>query len=246
LYSRQSRSEEFLKVYRMLESALEKKYGNGTHSGSVVFDYIRENPDSEPFRHDLNICREIRNILSHNADAVGEAVVEPSEAIIATLTQILKHVLAPPLAIEYGTPCERIMCAHPNDMVMEIMHRMNNMGFSHVPILDGKKLVGVFSVGGLFNYLERKGLNSLSDGTRMWQLKEVLGFDTHGAERYLFMSEQTSIVQVRAAFEKRSERNCRLSAVFITRSGRSDEPLLAMLTPWDALKDAARPVSREG
>lgn len=34
------------------------------------------------------------------------------------------------------------------------------------------------------------------------------------------------------------ERNSRLSAVFITPNGTRDEPLLAMLTPWDVLRDS--------
>jgi hypothetical protein len=51
------------------------------------------------------------------------------------------------------------------------------------------------------------------------------------------LPKETTIVQVRAAFEAHHERNNRLSAVFITKDGNRFEPLLAMLTPWDVLKD---------
>ena len=73
-------------------------------------------------------------------------------------------------------------------------------------------------------------------------MKDALDFDQHGAEKYLFMPQDATILQVRAAFEDRMERNSRLSVVFITPGGAKDEPLLAMLTPWDVLKN---PVNAE-
>jgi hypothetical protein len=39
------------------------------------------------------------------------------------------------------------------------------------------------------------------------------------------------------AFEKPQERNRRLAVVFITEDGGQHSQVLAMLTPWDALKD---------
>ena len=245
LNSNLPRAEEFLRIYRMVENTLDKRYGDGTGSGSVVYEYIRSNPDSEPIRQELNLCREIRNLLSHNSDAAGEPVVEPSEAILSSLNRILRHVSTPSLAKEYGTPHEQLLSAHANDRVIEIMRRMNARGFSHVPILDGKRLTGVFSVGSLFNYLEKNGFDNLDNDLRIRRLGSALNIEAHGTERYLFMPENTTIIEVRAAFEKRSAPNSRLSAVFITENGRLDEPLLSMLTPWDALKDAGRPANQE-
>ena len=69
------RAETFLKMYRVLEGLLEDKYGNS--NSSVVMDYIND-PDSEPVRQRLNLCRELRNLLTHNAGSDGEPVCEPS------------------------------------------------------------------------------------------------------------------------------------------------------------------------
>lgn len=231
-----SRAETFLKMYRILENTLEKRYGR--QSPSVVMDYLRDE-DSEPCRYQLNLCREIRNLLSHNAGDAGEPVVEPSEAVLAAMDEILSHVSAPRYAIDCGTPSEKILCAHANDVAIEVMHRMAKQGFSHVPVMEKGRMTGVFSVGGLFAWLEKRGLSALDDQTRIGQLKDALNVEQHGAEKYLFMAENATIIQVRAAFEDRMERNSRLSAVFITRDGSRSEPLLAMLTPWDVLKNSA-------
>lgn len=238
VYGKQSRAELFLKMYRILEGILEKRFAGVRQGSSVVMEYIRD-PDSEPYRHELNICREIRNLLTHNADEDGEPLIEPSEAVLVSLQNILDHVSAPRYAVEYGTPREKILWAHPNDMVMDVMHRMSKLGFSHVPVMERGRISGVFSVGGLFVYLERKGLSALNNTARIGQIDEAMNLDKHGSDRYLFLPEDATIYQVRDAFEERSERNNRLSAVFITRTGSKDEALIAMLTPWDVLKNSS-------
>ena len=234
----ETRAERFLKMYRVLEGALEKRFSGKRQGSSVVMEYLRDD-DSEPFRYELNVCREIRNLLSHNADEEGEALVEPSEAVLESLQNVLDHVSAPRLAVDYGTPREKILWAHANDAAIDVMHRMSKKGFSHVPVMDKGKIIGVFSVGSVFACLERSGLEALSNNTRVGQIREVLNVNEHGAEKYLFLSKDATIYQVRAAFEQRSQRNSRLSAVFITENGSQEDPLVAMLTPWDVLKDSS-------
>ena len=69
------RSERFLKLYRILESVLEKRAnGKRVAAGSVVMDYLHD-ADSVPVRADLDMCRAIRNLLSHSVDEAGEPVV---------------------------------------------------------------------------------------------------------------------------------------------------------------------------
>ena len=237
MYGMQSRADIFLKMYRILEGTLDKRYAGGRQSSSVLMEYLKDD-DSEPYRRELNICREIRNLLSHNADDEGEPLVEPSEAILTSLQNILDHVSAPRYAIDCGTPREKILWANANELAIDVMHRMSKNGFSHVPVMEKGKIVGIFSVGSLFSYLERRGLDALDKNTRIGQIDDALKLERHGAEKYLFMPADATIYQVRAAFEARSERNSRLSAVFITEKGSPEDNLLAMLTPWDVLKDS--------
>lgn len=232
----QTRSEMFLKMYRVLEGALEQRYGSKRQSSSVIMEYMKDE-DSEPYRYQLNVCREIRNLLSHNSDESGEPVVEPSEAVLESLLEIVNHVTRPRLAIEYGTPYERILCAHANDHALDVMHRMEKLGYSHVPVMEKGRITGVFSSGSLFGYLEKYGLDALRSDARIGQLKDHLDIQLRGARRYIFMPEDATIIQARAAFEIRHERKGRTSVIFITKTGAQDEPLLAMLTPWDAIED---------
>ena len=231
------KAEIFLQKYRILEGLLEKRYdGRRMSSSSVVMEYIRDQ-DSDPVRVDLDLIREIRNILSHNADPAGGAVVQPSQAMIDCLDAIIDHVKRPRLARHCGTPAERILSAHPNDNILNLMRNMRKNGYSHVPVTDGGRFAGVFSIKCLFDYLAQNGFDALDRGARIADLGDAIGMDKHRGERYLFVPADTSIVAVRNAFETHRERNNRLGLVFVTEHGTADEPIICMLSPWDVLNN---------
>ena len=232
----EGRSEQFLRLYRKLEGLLEKRYSGKKVSSSVVMEYLHD-PDSAPCRADLDMCRDIRNLLTHNDDEDGQPVVEPSEGVVELLGDIVDYVQRPRLAVDYGTPGEKIMFAHPNDLALDVMRHMMRMGYSHVPVRDKTGLVGVFSAGALMSYVGERGFEALKDDLRIGDLKKELSVDNEHTDRYLFFDSKTTLTTVRMAFEKPQERNRRLAVAFITEDGGQHSQVLAMLTPWDALKD---------
>ena len=235
--SEKNRAEVFLTLYRKFEGMLEKRYADhNMTTGSVVKEYLKD-PDSEPLRAEIDLCREIRNILSHNTEDDGMAVVEPSEGVIARMEEIIAHVRKPQLAIHYGTPADRILFAHPNDLVLNIMRHMVRMGYSHVPVADRSGLIGVFSSGSLMLYAAKKGLSEVRDELRVGEMKEAIDFGDERSERYMFLPTDATLLNVRDAFEKRRVRNHRLAVVFLTPDGTRQTPVQAMLTAWDVLRD---------
>ena len=229
-------SEVFLQKYRVLEGLLEKRYEDRKTSPSVVIEYIRD-VDSQPVRVDLDLLREIRNILSHNAGTDGEPVVEPSNEMLKRLDEIIAYVKRPRRAADFGTPADRIYYAHPNDLALHVMRGMYKNGYSHVPVAEQGSAVGVFSVRALFDYLAERGLSNVNDGLRIRDLGAHIRFENHGSERYMFVAADTSIVEVRQLFHKHTERDHRLRVVFVTENGVPGEALICMLTPWDVLSD---------
>ncbi len=230
------RSEQFLKLYRVLEGLLEKRYaGKRGASASVVIEYLHD-ADSVPCRADLDMCREIRNLLSHNAGEAGEPVVEPSESVLQMLRDIVEYVQRPRLARDCGTPRERILFAHPNDAALDVMRHMLRRGYSHVPVRDRDGLAGVFSAQTLMRYAADAGFDGLDDALRIGQLKGALQFKDDRREKYVFFDQEATLNAVRAAFEPRGERNSRPAVAFITEDGTPQTEVLAMLTPSDLIK----------
>lgn len=231
------RSEIFLRKYRILEGLLEKRYdGCRMHSSSVVMEFLRDD-NSAPVRVDLDLIRELRNLLTHNAGRGGEAVAEPSEEIIRRLDEIIEFVKQPRLAVDFGTPLERILCAHMNDKLIHVMSNMRKNGYSHVPIMEKGRMCGVLSIKCVFDFVAEEGMESLHSDMRISDLGDRVSIDRNIGSRYLFMPANTNVDAVRAAFERYTEKNRRISAVFISQNGFPDEELICILTPWDVMKD---------
>lgn len=164
-------------------------------------------------------------------------MVEPSEGVLRALESVIAYVEKPRLALDCGTPAERILCAHLNDRIEDIMHRMRKQGFSNTPVMEGDQIIGVFSVGALFMFLDEKGLTALDRDARIGDLGDAIDIAHSGRANYRFMPETTTVTDARAAFQRYRERNDRLRAIFITPTGSPTERLLALLTPWDVMKD---------
>lgn len=233
----QPNSEVYLQKYRILEGLLEKRYDGQKLAGpSVVVEYIRDE-DSKPVRVDLDLLRELRNILSHNAGENGAPVAEPSDEMIEKLDRVIAYVKRTRFAADFGTPAEQVLSARLNDDVLSVMRNMRKNGYSHVPVVDGSAIVGIFSVKCVFDHLAENGLESLGSGARIRDLGQQIRLNRREGERYLFVSAETSIVSVRAAFQRYTEKNRRLATVFVTQDGTPEAPLICILTPWDVLSD---------
>lgn len=227
------RADTFLSMYRVLEGTLEKKYAGAVKRGSsLVMDYIAD-PESEPVRLRLNTCREIRNLLTHSSDADGSALVEPSQAVLDSLYEIIKYVETPQPALMYATRGDQMLRASLNDRALDVMRRMEKRGYSHVPVISGGRMAGVFSVISVFSF----GLTGkdLTADTRISEFGDLLSMDGHRSGRFLVMAKDASYMDVRKEFERLSGPNDRLNAVFITATGEITGELLGILTPWDVL-----------
>ena len=229
------RAETFLSMYRVLEGLLGEKYAaQDKKTSSVVMTYIQD-AESEPIRRQLDLCREVRNLLTHNADDSGNPVVEPSQALLDALYEIIKYVETPRSALLYATKAERILRAHPNDRALDIMRRMDKHGFSHVPVIDDGRITGVFSKSAIFSYI--LGGSSIGPDTRIRQLGEFMDIHRNRGGRYMIIGKQATYLDARNEFERENGRNSRLAVIFITDTGDETGMLLGMLTPWDVMRD---------
>lgn len=230
----ESRIDVFLDLYKQLEDALEDKYRNSRrHYSSVVFEFIKDT-DSEPVRDKLEICREIRNLLTHSANLDGEPIVEPSAPVVAAMEEVLEFVRRPPLALEFATKGDQVMKAHMHQRVLRLMEVMDKNGYSHIPVMENGQFRGVFSVGTVFQYILQSGGKGIQADTTVAQLGKHLDIASH-MENYEFVARNATYLSVRRIFERVRGKNKRVSVVFVTEHGSPGEPLLGMLTPWDVL-----------
>ena len=228
--ARQSRIDEFLDLYKQLEDVLEIKYRNARrHYSSVVFEFIKDD-ESAPVRDKLEICREIRNLLTHSANLEGEPVVEPSAPVVEAMGEVLDFARRPPLAMEFATKGDQVMRAHMHQRVLRLMEVMEKNGYSHIPVMEQGEFRGVFSVGTVFQYILRSGGKGIQPDTTVADLAGHIGFSAH-MENYEFVPKDATYISVRRIFERVRGKNQRVSVIFITEHGKVGESLLGMLTP---------------
>lgn len=239
-----SRAVQFLQRYRVLEGFLERQYANRRKTtSSPVIEYLHDD-DSQPIRTDLNLLREIRNILSHNSGSNGEPVIEPSEETLDKLESAITYITRKHKAGHCGTDAQNILCTHPEDRLLTIMRKMHESGFSHVPIINTNGVCGVLSLRSVFDFIAENGLDAINAATTVRDVHDYTSLDRKQGDQYMFVSADTDISVIRKNFNRRWEPNHRLALVMVTHNGRPNEPLIRLLTPWDTLFDI--PNTEEG
>ena len=228
-------SDEFLEKYRVLEDLLGERYAGKPRKHSSVIMEFASSREGEMFRDRLDLCREIRNILTHNAALEGEPVVAPARATLAMLDEIIEYVRRPPLALRWAVSADKLLMTRPDEPALQLMRAMESRGFSHVPVMERRRITGVFSMSTVFSYTCRERGARVDERTLVGDMARFLPLERHSSERFEFMPEDASIVDAVAAFTPGRERSKRLAAIFITRTGAQDEPLIGMITPWDIL-----------
>ena len=231
---------EFLDLYKQLEDALENRLKLGdARRGSVIVDFMNS-AEGAPWKERLNLCREIRNVMSHNADLDGEPVVAPSQAVVETLREIVQAVRQPSPALTFATPADQLLLAKLEDGAVSLMKKMEQRGFSHVPVMREGRFLGVFSVSTVFSAGLQGRKFSLTEATRVGDFEALLPVEKHISERFCFLPEDALLPQAREAFETRGkEKKRRLAAVFLTSDGTHRGRLRGMITPWDLLRPGA-------
>lgn len=230
-----SRASEFINRYKVLEDLLEAKYRDeGRPTSNTVYQFVCDK-ESAPFRERLDLCRQVRNLLTHSADINGESPVEPSESLLQTLNAVIDYLTQPPLALPCATPVDKLLKASPDDRILWLMRRMTERGYSHVPVLKGSTLEGVFSVSTLFS-MALDGKVGLRQDSRIRDIMPTLRLEAHKTERFLFIPADCTVNSARDMFARKIPRETRVAALFVTENGSPSAPLRGMLTPWDLME----------
>ena len=80
------KTEQFLDSWRRLETAAERVVGSDSRSNAVL--RLCKDPRFSAYREQLDYCREVRNLLSHQAKVNGEYAVYPSDAVLELLDTV--------------------------------------------------------------------------------------------------------------------------------------------------------------
>ncbi len=230
-----NKSEEFIQLYKTLEDVLEAKYrAEGRDVSSCVYQFLCDK-ESMPFRIKLDLCRQVRNLLSHSANVDGIPPVTPAEPLIQCLKDTIAYLKKPILASSRGTGIKRLLKAVASDRIVWLSRKMEEKGYSHVPVLEKGKVIGVFSVSTFFSLAKDEKLSGITEQTTISEILPYISVNNHTMEQFLFARKDDTVVNLRAVFSKRSAGEKRVAGVFVTEDGTQNTQLVSYITPWDVM-----------
>lgn len=224
-------TEEFLDLYKQLEQFAIKRYGYPDDGKAI--SSLEKRPEFRKVKTELQYCREVRNLLQHKPKIEKSFAVAPSEQMVSLLKSTIHKVKNPPKAKDIAIPITSVLYKTMNDFVKPTMIEMQKKVYTHVPILRNGVVVGVFSENTVFSYLIDEEIVGIEDQMRFQDLRDYLPADKHSSESFRFVRQDMLVENINVLFEKALEKQDRIGLVFITKTGKANEPLLGIITAWD-------------
>ena len=232
----QNITDIFLDKYRELEVAVRYAYKLGKYESAVSF--LKKQKRFSERSADIDYISDIRNLLSHNRKISGEYAVQPSTEVIAFMDSLIckvsGRIKCRDIAVKFGDILKRSLRGHVNETV-KIMEKR---GFTHVPIVDRGKVIGVFSRNSIFTYVAQNGARALvsKPDLTFGDMREYLSLSGCDKDEYIFVKATLYADELEEIFDNISKKGRRVGLVFLTKNGTADEHIQGMLTPWDIRK----------
>ena len=225
-----TRAEEFLDLYKKLEAIVASTYGARHEGGSVA--KLGRRPEFRSISAELDYIRDVRNLLSHRPKISDAYMVEPSEAMVQLLKDVIQKVETPAVAGNIMVKIAGVFCCEKEDAVLPAVRTMYEKGISHIPIMEEGRVVGVFS-DSTFIHCTVSGEYAVKETTVFREIEKELSFESYEPETFLFAGKDVAISELSDIFEEASRDGRKVGMIFVTEHGRDTEKLLGIITAWD-------------
>lgn len=231
--------EIFKEKIGILETLLRNKFFKGDESVdfATMLIQLKNKKFFARFYEPITIARKIRNVLTHNKTKDCKSILAVSDEIMNSVDSLIKLIEQPTKAVDSSMTIKAkdIFSQNIDDRIYDAIKVMNEKIYTHIPIYEGKNLVGVFSENVFFNIMLKEEEILLDKDVTFTAIKSYLDIESHTGEEFLFVDRNKSILEIEEYFENYFARNERLAVVYITNSGKKTEQILGMITPWDIL-----------
>jgi len=229
-------SEKFLQIYNEIDDYMRKqlKVEQYMDHGMLLRQMADKNRVFSEYYRDLKTFADIRNLLVHNPyKASADPILIPHEYIVNKYEEIKNQVLHPKKALSIAVPRSAIYTTTLEDNALDVMQTMNDKVYTHVPVIENNKMVGVFSENTILSYLSHHKEALIFKDMKIKEFAEFIPLEKHLSESFEFVDRNALLIDVEELFRKGLVNRKRIGMVFITNSGKKDEELLGLLTSWD-------------
>lgn len=218
------RAEEFLEQYKSLERwAIDQYDEDGVKSIEQL------HPDKH-IQNEVRYFRNVRNILTHNPNGSNNSLIELTDEFKVKFESLCNNLMED--ASQVAIPFKEIFKREMSDKVLPTIKVMKERTFTHVPIMNGRKVWGVFSESTVFDIVSGEERDLIQKDTSMLHIsKYITKYSSDGV--FDFARKDASIDDIRRMFADAIDRRRRLDVVFITSTGDMKGDLIGLITVWD-------------
>jgi len=227
-----TKSEKFLEKFKKLEKSLREMVNKPKYIPfwELVKEARKINPVVEEYQEDLRELAELRNGIVHTPK--GKIIAEVSDFAIELIQEIYQKITKPPTAFEIAS--RPVYCCQLEDSLLSQLKVMREKIYTHVPVYNGEKFVGVLSENSIFNWYCDVGQKiSISSKTKVKEIKPYLDIHNRENEYFEFVKKDENAYKIKKWFSQAIKKNKRLGAVFVTKDGTPKGEMLGIITAWD-------------
>lgn len=224
-------TEEFLDKYKQMENIVRNEYNLGNNDSIVNF--LINNKEFKDIENELDLCRDTRNLLSHNPKINGEYLVYPSEEMVKLLDKVIEKVSKPLKASNVMVKKSELCFMGMQDKVKDAMIAMKEHSYKYIPILDDGVLVGMFSAKTVLDIMTSECADIFKGDITFEYIKKYIAIENVSSKTFAFVGNSTSICEIKDIFKEDVENKERINIIFVTQHGKRDEKLLGIITAWE-------------
>jgi CBS domain-containing protein len=229
-------SQELVDLYNEVDAYMRQQYKHDKYSDHIflIQELAPKNRVIARHQQEMRAVAQIRNIIIHNAfgHIVGP-VLQPHTEVVKRYRAVRDALLHPAEALSIAILAHRIYTASMDTNAIKLLKKMNENIYTHVPIMDGDTLLGIFSENTLLAYTADAGEAIITKDMTVVDFAEYIPLKNHASEAFEFLPRNASLGKVYEVFNKAISKHVRIGMVFITEHGREDEKPLGVITAWD-------------
>ena len=178
-------------------------------------------------RNDLYFFRKIRNFFAH--DPKADKRLKLTDIFQNDFLALCKKFMGE--LSEIVIPVNKIFKQKLSDPISPAITVMKERVYTHIPIMTGQRVWGVFSESTLFDLVGKGSVSKIDEKTRFVDFGSSITYRKTGV--YDFIGSNASLDDIRKFFYDAISKRRKLEVLFITTTGTKDGDLLGMITVWD-------------
>ncbi len=235
--SEEEKIRQFLNDFQELENILKTKGGHRSKFNENLTIVSLSNAYIRARQGEILDLYAIRNVYSHMQR--GRYFASLTDYAVTSLATILAEIKNPSSAAEVFAPKSgsSIYETTVRAFIKDVLRDMTENEYTHVPVWNGNKLVGAFAYNSFFQWVNYELQSRQQPHFEKERMSDINPRYLNGdVVRFRFVCSADPAHEVPIIFEDSTKLGKRLDCIFVTESGKRDEKIQALITPWDLYK----------